>query len=364
MAAARPAEAKSAARALMGRAGGVAAGEMAEPLNIEQGVESLAEAGEVGEMFKYAIATPVSLARQQSAMLPIVNAEVEAKKVDIYNQNVLAKHPLSGLRLTNSTDLNLMQGPITVFDGGAFAGDAMIENLPPKSERLVSYAIDLDVEVAPESKGKPEQLVSVRLLKGTMYVSRKYARSHVYTVKNSAEKPKTVLIEYPIETGWTLVEPKEPTEKTRDMYRFAVEAKPGEPATLTVEEEQTQTQQVALTNINDKMIEIYLSAKVVSDKVKQALQEIVRRKQEIDQLAQQRQQLEAQLKQIDSDQARIRQNMAQLDRTSDLYKSYVKKLSDQESQVESLQNQVQQLQQKQNELQQALDQYLANLDVG
>ncbi len=114
----------------------------------------LATAGNVGELFQYDIATPVTLARQQSAMLPIVNAEVKGEKVSIYNPQVQAKHPLNGLKLTNSTDLHLMQGPITVFDGGAYAGDAKIEDLPPGSERLISYAMDLDTEVAPESKAE------------------------------------------------------------------------------------------------------------------------------------------------------------------------------------------------------------------
>ena len=66
-----------------------------------------------------------------------------------------AKHPLSGLKFTNTTDLYLMQGPITVFDGGVYAGDAKIEDLPPGSERLISYALDLDTEVAPEARASP-----------------------------------------------------------------------------------------------------------------------------------------------------------------------------------------------------------------
>ena len=134
-----------------------------------QGVQSAAQAGNVGNLFQYAIATPVSLPRQQSAMLPIVNADVKGEKVSIYNASVQAKHPLYGLRFTNPTDLYLMQGPITVFDGGVYAGDAKIEDLPPGSQRLISYGLDLDTEVAPQSKGQPEELLSVRLLKGTLH---------------------------------------------------------------------------------------------------------------------------------------------------------------------------------------------------
>ena len=173
-----------------------------------------------------------------------------------------------------------------------------------------------------------------------MLTDRKYARSQEYTVKNSGKKAKTVLVEYPIDAAWKLVAPEKPTEKTRDLYRFAVEAKPGEPAKLTVEEERTERQQIALTNMDDNTIQFYQSAKVVSEKVKAALAEIVKRKHELQQVAADRQQREQRIRQIAEDQDRVRQNMDRLDRTSELYKSYVKKFTDQEEEVVKLNEEI------------------------
>ena len=145
------------ARAPADAAAGEAQVEMFEGLDTlvlrGRGVQSAAQAADLGSLFQYKIENPVSLPRQQSAMLPIVTEDVKGEKVSIYNQNVHAKHPLAGLQFTNSTKLHLMQGPITVFDGGAYAGDAKIEDLPPGTQRLISYAMDLDTEVAPQSKG-------------------------------------------------------------------------------------------------------------------------------------------------------------------------------------------------------------------
>ena len=327
------------------------------------GVESMAQAGNVGNLFQYKIDTPVSLPRQQSAMLPIVNADVKGEKVSIYNASVQAKHPLYGLKFTNLTDLYLMQGPITVFDDGVYAGDAKIEDLPPGSQRLISYGLDLDTEVAPQSKGKPEELLSVRLLKGALIATRRYARATEYTVKNSGKKAKTVLIEYPIDATWTLVAPKEPAEKTRELYRFAVEAKPGEPVKLEVDEERTDRQQVALTNVDDGTVQIYLSAKAVSDKVKATLAEVVKRKHDLQQVAVEKRQLEERIQTIGEDQARIRQNMAQLDRNTDVYKNYVKKFSDQETEIEKTRGQIASLTDKETGLQKSLDDYLLGLDL-
>ena len=328
-----------------------------------EGVQAMAQTGNVGNLFQYKIDVPVSLPRQQSAMLPIVNSDVQGEKVSIYNANVQVKHPLYGLKFTNLTDVYLMQGPITVFDGGVYAGDARIEDLPPGSQRLISYGLDLDTEVAPQSKPQPEELLSVRLYKGTLIASRKHARATQYTVKNSGKQAKNVLIEYPIDPTWTLVSPKKPAEKTRQFYRFSVTAKPGEPARLLVAEERTDREQVVLTDIDDATVEIYLRARAVSQKVKAALGELVKRKHALEQVAAEKQQRQTHIQEIAEDQARIRQNMAQLDRNTDVYKSYVKKFSDQESEIEKLRSQVASLTDQETAQRKALDEFLMGLDL-
>src|SRR5260221_7060709 len=112
-------------------------------MDMKQGVHAMTHATEWGDFFQYGIETPVTLPRQKSALLPIVNEEVEGTKVSIYNEGTHAKFPLLGLKFTNSTKLHLMQGPITVFENNAYAGDARILDLQPKEERLIAYAIDL-----------------------------------------------------------------------------------------------------------------------------------------------------------------------------------------------------------------------------
>jgi len=327
------------------------------------GVKSVAQAGEVGELFQYVIDTPVTLERQKSAMLPIVNGPVEAAKVSIYNPAVQPKHPLSGFRLKNTTPLHLMQGPITVFDGGAYAGDAQIADLPPGSERLVSYALDLDTEVASESKSEPEQLTSLKITKGVVEMTRKYRRQVVYTVKNSGDDAKQVLIEYPHDPSWALIAPKEPAETTRDMYRFAVAAEPGKPAELAVREEMVASQQVAVTNLDDNMIQFLVSNTSVSDAVKKALVEVVRRRQAMSTLQVEQQQVAQQIAAISQEQERIRQNMGQLEKNTELYARYVKKFGEQEDQIEKLRARTNELAQQVAQAQQAMNEYIANLSV-
>jgi hypothetical protein len=326
-------------------------------------IQSVAQGAALGELFRYEIDKPVSIARQRSAMLPIVSEQIEAEKVSIYDDRVLAKHPLAGLRLVNLTKLNLMQGPVTVYDGDVYAGDARVEDLAPGSERLVSYAVDLDVEVAPRTEPRPEEIVSVKLAKGTLVVTRKLARRKIFEIKNSGADAVKLLVEHPREEPWKLVALEKPAETTRDRYRFAVTAEPGKPVTLEVAEEQQTLQQLALVNTDDSTILFFTNAKQTSPAVKEALTAVIERKREIERFVQERAKREQEVNVVGQEQERIRQNMAQLERTSDLYTRYVQKFAVQEDRVETLRKEVADLQAKELEARRALDDYLQQLEL-
>jgi chromosome segregation ATPase len=195
-----------------------------------------------------------------------------------------------------------------------------------------------------------------------MEVAHKSRRSQQYTVKNSGARAKRLLIERPREPQWTLVDPAEPAEQTRDLYRFEVEAQPGEPAVLNVHEEQV-TRQAFAANQRPDAIEVYVRAKEISKEVRAALTELARQQRQIAELVAQRSQLESQLDDINTEQDRIRQNMAQLDRQGELYARYVKKFSEQEDQVEELRGQIETVSASEAAAEDALAQYVADLDV-
>jgi chaperonin cofactor prefoldin len=105
------------------------------------------------------------------------------------------------------------------------------------------------------------------------------------------------------------------------------------------------------------------NAQAVSEPVKKALAEIVRRKQRIEQTVAQRQQLEQRIREIGEDQSRIRQNMAQLDHDTDVYRNYVKKLSNQETQVEQFRAEIAKLSADEMSQRKSLDDFLTGLDL-
>src|SRR5262249_26041755 len=136
-----------------------------EHMQLGLGVATAASAAKLGDFFQYAIDRPVSLPRQKSALLPIVNKDVDGTRVSIYNERTQAKFPLLGLKFKNTSGLHLMQGPIAVFEGSNYAGDARILDLQPGEERLLSYAVDLGTEVNPVPSSDNGKLTSVKVVK-------------------------------------------------------------------------------------------------------------------------------------------------------------------------------------------------------
>jgi hypothetical protein len=329
-----------------------------------QGISAAAQATEVGELFEYAMTTPVSLARQKSAMLPIINAAVDGTKLSIYHERVHAKHPLHGFRLHNATALHLLQGPITVFDGGMYAGDARLEDLSPGQERLLSYALDLKTEVEPLSEADQQELVTVSIRKGTLLATQKVLAEKTYNVKNRDQKAKLVLIEHPFRAGWQLTTPSTPVERTREVYRFAVNVEAGQGARLRVREEKQLQQSIGLTDAGADVLAYYVRATQVSAKVKEALQRVIALRDRLDQTAHQRRRLEQRLQEISQEQSRIRENMGRLAQNSELYNRYVRKLDQQETDIDKLRQEIETLKGTEDEQRRELNTYLLGLDIG
>ena len=335
----------------------------AQPFSVSQGVAAAATGGQVGELFQYVIDKAVTLSRQQSAMLPILNQQVSGDRFSLFNESTDPTHPLNAVKLKNSSSLHLMQGPITVFDGGTYAGDAQITDLAPGAEQLVTYALDLDTEVQAAAGPAPSSLVSVRISRGIFFSTIKAQMERDYTIKNNGTKNRTVLIEHPYLSDWTLTAPKDALERTRDAYRFAVPVAAGKNATLAVIQTQTVEQSVALSSLGNDQVSLYLKNPVVTPAVKAALQKLAGLQAALSATVSQRAGKEARVAEIGNDQARIRENMGRLSQSSDLYKRYVKTLSDEEDELAKLRDDIATLRAQEAAQGKAITDYIQGLEV-
>jgi hypothetical protein len=332
-------------------------------LELQRGVQTAASAGELGDFFQYVLEHPVTLLRQKSAMLPIVNKEVEGERVSIYNQGTHAKFPLLGLRFKNTTGLHLMQGPITVFEGSSYAGDARVLDLQPNEERLLSYAIDLGTEVEPIVKNEEGRLTAVKVHKGILWSTTRLREGKVYNLKNRSEHDRTVLIEHPFRPDFHIVSKDQPKERARDVYRFEVKVPAGKTASQEVVEERDLVQQMSLTNADDQTMQLFLKATVVSDKVKEALRKAVSLKDKVAGTQRDLQKLQQELKTITDDQQRLRANLREMPQTAAAYKRYLEKFDKQETEIEKLQADIKKLQDQEHNQRKDYEAYLAELTV-
>jgi hypothetical protein len=214
-------------------------------LNFKEGIASVASAEEVGDYHQYVIDQKVSLARQKSAMLPILDQNIEGTKVSIYNESVQSKYPLLGLRLKNTAKQPLTQGPVAVFEGDSYAGDTRILDLQPDEERLLSYALDQSTEVKTEVKTSPSPTLNFKIGAASLTARYKLQQTKTYTIKNRSTHGRSVIIEHPIRSDWKLLDPQKP-EKARDVYRFEVMVPANTSKDFTVTEEQARVDSFTL----------------------------------------------------------------------------------------------------------------------
>ncbi len=301
-------------------------------------VGNAATAGSLGDFFQYTIDHPVSLARQKSAMLPIVGKDIEGQKVSIYNQFVQAKHPLLGLKFKNTSGAHLNQGPITVFEGSVYAGDTRVLDVQPNEERIVSYAIDLGTEVDPQVGPGTQKITSVKAVKGIVTTVTKVMEEKKYRIVNRSQTDRTLLIEHPNRTNqqFKLVDTDKPMEDTPEVYRFQTPVKAGETKTFTVKEERDISSNVALTNNNDDTIRYFINLSEASPALKQKLKDALAIKGEWDVARRELAQILADLQRLNADQDRIRKNLRETPKEAEVYTTYLKKLSDQEKEIDTL----------------------------
>jgi len=337
--------------------------QQARAARLRQTMKSATQPAELGQFFEYKVTEPVKIDRQQSAMLPILNANLSCHRFCIYNESVHEKHPMMAVRLTNDTGLHLMCGPATVFDDGSYAGDAVIADVQPGNSFLVSYAVDLEVEVVARSRKHPEEVMELKIIDGTVRASHKFVRSRLYAVKNSGKKPKTILIEHAIDADWDLVVPPSPAERTRGHYRFELTVEPGQSASLEVKEQQVRRRAIQLDEASADDVRVYLSAQDINEEVRQALEQVSKRQRELQRLQKKLEQLRRQVKRYEDEQSRIRKNMQHLDRDSELFKQYVKKLTDQETRLTKLSQEITGLEKLIDDRREELHEYVRNLNI-
>ncbi|MBN2491288.1 MAG: hypothetical protein JXQ29_10620 [Planctomycetes bacterium] len=327
-----------------------------------EAAEAAAIGGEAGELFRYTVSTPVSIARRSAAALPIIAAGVEAEKLSIYNADHHPSHPYSACKMKNSTGLTLMGGPMTVFDGDVYAGDAQVPGMQPAEERMISYALDLACSVDTEHFGTTREVVGLAIARGHLRVTQRERQRTRYRLKNKKDAPKTVIVEHPYDADWELKAPRKPGERTDSHYRFRMALAASAGADLTVDTQRTTCSYEDLGDLSESRVSYYVNGPV-SPEVKAALQAVLEIRKQIGTAAADREALERRKAELFEDQKRIRADLGAVPAGSKLRDRYTRKLAQQEDRIDQLEDRLEAARAEERTKQEELAAFLEKLEL-
>ena len=295
---------------------------------------------QVGDLFEYVIDNPVTVRRNQSALVPILLKPFAGRSVLLYQKQARAENPMRCVEFENTTGLTLEGGPVTVLDAGSYVGEAMLDTLKPTEKRLVGYAVELGVRVTDSIGTKKQAVARVKISGGTMWTYFGQESKTKYTFVSKSDKEQVLYLDHPRPgTDWDLIEPATPHEITENFWRFKLPLPPNATTAYTVVIRQPQSQTYGLNDLKEQTLAVWVKQQWIDAKTEKTLRAAFAIREEIGKLDATISRLDAERAKVDKDQARIRENLAPLgDRASEkeLRERYVRTLGQQEDRLEQM----------------------------
>lgn len=244
---------------------------------VSTGQVETASAGKAGDLFLFTLKNPVTIPRRQSAMVPLAEASVSVKKVSVFSGikgYSGESHPMLCVELKNKSQMQLPAGPVTVFDGDSYAGDALLDFFPENDTRLIAYGEDLGVTGSLREEIARE-IASVRVSRGVLTITRTQKNITEYQFANKTGEKRSLVLEHPITAGTTLVEPKRTAEQTAAQYRFTLDVAAGKTVRYTVREDRPVEETVALLQQKTDALLYYATSGSVPPDIRKALEKAV-----------------------------------------------------------------------------------------
>jgi hypothetical protein len=308
----------------------------------ERSFDAQSTGSALGDMFQYSLTQPVTVLQNQSAMVPIVQARVEAEKVTLWNPR--ERSPLRALWLTNTSGLTLDAGSFNIVEGGSFAGEGLLAEVHPAERRLISYAADTAVRVKSQVSTEQKPFTRLSAARGILKMTRELRETRTYTVTNSDVAARSVVIEHPSRAGWHFLDAAlKPEETSNSYHRFRLAVAPGTTAKLEVAEYYPQETTYQLSSINDNTINMVLKSGTPQPEVEAALRKLLAKKDEIAAVQSAIQLRRDEITSINAEQARVRENMKALKGSAEekaLVARYVASLNQEEDRLATLNKEI------------------------
>ncbi len=358
-----------------GSGGGMAGGDFRNRLTLSPGavensiggMEAAASGQGLGDLFEYKLKDRVTLKKNQSALVPIVQTDLDAEKVSLWSGTTGSGRPLRGLWLKNTSALTLDGGSFSVLENEVFAGEGLTDPIKPAEHRLISYATDLGLLVQAETNERPQHVTRVKISKGVLTQISQLQQRTLYTVRNEDEAARQLVIEHPARYSWALVKgSQQPEEKAPGVYRFRLEVPPKATATLPVEEEHVQETTYELSNLTDDQIALFVRQQTLTPEMQQGLAKITAQKAVVAKLEEEMELRQKDIERIVDDQGRLRENMKAMRGSAEekaLLQRYTRQLDGQETRLDVLRKTIEETEAQRDQANDLLEEMIGNLQI-
>jgi len=328
------------------------------------GISAEAEGKTLGDLFEYALQQKITVLKNQSALVPIVQSPITGERVTLWNAE--DEVPLRALWLTNSTGLTLDSGTFNIIEGDAFAGEGLVSELHPGERRLLSYAADTAVQVNSDEDDSSMPYSRVVVAKGMMKLTREERSSTTYHVHNSDVQPREVIIEHPVKDDWELVEGLKPEESSSSFHRFRIKVEPHKTAELKIGEFKPEETQYVVSNLTGDQVALFVGEKAVDSSLEQVLRRVLAKKDEINKIDSEIMGRRQEMNRIGQEQSRLRENMKALKGSAEekaLVQRYVQQMNQQEDRLTTLNGEIDRYEVQRQKLSSELDEMVQKIAV-
>jgi hypothetical protein len=288
---------------------------------------------------------------------------VQVQRVSVYNPPIHARFPLLGMKLENTTGQPLVQGPLASADGSAFAGDRRLPDLQPGEKRLLSYGLDLGLEVWPADETRSEQLLNVLIRKGQMRSAYLDRSVKSYQVRNRSREDRLLIVSRPIREGWTVVGKHQPAWRSRDIHRFEWKVPAGATQRFEIVEERSRVEWQNVATLSDSQLHGLLTGDVTTVPLKDALRKDAEYRRRLAAISDKLRDERSKLAAIVAEQARVRENINTVPKGSAPHKRYVATFDQLETALLEARSEITRRESVRKRREQAREDYLANLSV-
>jgi hypothetical protein len=295
-----------------------------------------AEALQLQDAFEYKFPFPVQLGSRQSALLPFVQKKLSVERLSIFNARSDRGNPRIGARLENTTDVPFEPGPVTFFESGRYAGEAVLPHIPRGDKQLVSYGIDQDVAVAGKSESRPATRTRLTINRGVAVLFSETVTTNTYEIRNKGAE-KTLIVEHPRLSDRKL-KSASPWETTDSFYRFRLILPAAQSTQLPITEVLETRSQVSLQTLTREQL-VMFSGKETPPAIRERLGQIVDIQEQAAAFTNDIATAEARTISLFQDQERLRENLKALANRreeQDLRRRYLDQLSKQENEIDQL----------------------------